>query len=140
LSDDEKALARSRLNREHPPVRLTLRVLRASAWRIVTDWRWYLFSALFAISATSFEKTGVYSEFLLWLESTGHYSTAQVNYYPSIFTAVAIVSTYGLTVFSNLTGSRAIINPIMWVLPRRSFFPSRWRNLSSARGGLLDSC
>ena len=88
-------------------------VFRKAVTRIVTDWRWYLFSALFAVSATSFEKTGVYNEFTFWLKSTGKYTLQQVNYYPSIFTAVAIVSTYVLTIVSTLTGSRAIINPIM---------------------------
>jgi ACS family pantothenate transporter-like MFS transporter len=96
-----------------PAVPLSWRVLRGAVWRIVRDWRWYLFSALFAVSATSFEKTGVYGEFTFWLQSTGRYSLQQVNYYPSIFTTIAIVSTYVLTIVSTLTGSRAIINPIM---------------------------
>ncbi len=69
--------------------KMTLRSFWSSLKRVGTQWRFYLFSALFAVSATSFEKTGVYSEFLLWLRSTGYYPAAQVNYYSSIFTAVS---------------------------------------------------
>lgn len=36
---------------------------KASIWLTVKTWRYYLFCALFMLSATSFEKTGVYSEF-----------------------------------------------------------------------------
>jgi ACS family pantothenate transporter-like MFS transporter len=93
---------------------MTWAVLRKSGRKIISSWQWYLFSLLFTLSATSFEKTGVYSEFLFFLKSTGTYTKAQINYYPSIFTTVAIVSTYGLTVMSDRTGNRFIVNPIMF--------------------------
>jgi len=57
---------------------------------------------------------GGYSEFNLWLKSTGTYTAQQINFYPSIFTAVSIVSTYVLTVMSDATGNRFIVNPIMY--------------------------
>ncbi|KAL1410735.1 hypothetical protein Q8F55_001677 [Vanrija albida] len=114
LSADERGLAVSRLGSKEA-VQLSWPVFRRAIRKIVTDWRWYMFSALFAVSATSYEKTGVYGEFTFWLKSTGRYTLQQVNYYPSIFTTVAIVSTYVLTIVSTLTGSRAIINPIMFL-------------------------
>ena len=113
LSEEERQLCVSRL----PPtehVKMTWPVLLRSLRRILKTWRWYLFTALFTLSATAFEKTGVFSEFLFYLKSTGTYSASQINYYPSIFTTVAIVSTYALTVFSDYTGNRFIINPIMY--------------------------
>lgn len=114
LSEEERSLAVSRLGNKES-VKLSWPVFRKALRKIVTDWRWYLFSALFAVSATSYEKTGVYGEMIFWLKSTGRYTLQQVNYYPSIFTTIAIVSTYVLTIISTITGSRAIINPIMWV-------------------------
>lgn len=96
-------------------VKMTWTTLRSSLKRLVVDWRFWTFSALFTISATSFEKVGVYSEFPLWLKSTGKYTVAQVNYYPSIFTATAVLSTYFLTLISDHTRNRFMVNPIMWV-------------------------
>lgn len=93
---------------------MTWSTFRRSLKRIALSWQWYLFSSLFMVSATSFEKTGVYSEFLLWLKSTKKYTPSQINYYPSIFTTVAIVSTYALTVMSDRTNNRFIVNPIMF--------------------------
>jgi ACS family pantothenate transporter-like MFS transporter len=71
---------------------MTFATLGASIRRAVSTWRWYLFTLLFTISATAFEKVGVYTEFNLWLKSTGTYTTTQINYYPSIFTAVRQIS------------------------------------------------
>ena len=114
LTEEERALCISRLpEKEH--VKLTLPVLRKSMGKILFNWRWYLFSALFAIGAAAFEKTGIWSEFIFYLKSTGTYTASEINYYPSIFVTVAIVSTYGLTVMSDRTGNRFIINPIMYL-------------------------
>jgi hypothetical protein len=87
LTEEERELAVTRLPQtEH--VQMTWNTLRTSILRVVTTWRWYLFVALFTVSATAFEKVGVYTEFNLWLKSTGTYTPQQINYYPSIFTAV----------------------------------------------------
>lgn len=87
LTEEERELAFTRLPQaEH--VKMTFATLGASIRRAVSTWRWYLFTLLFTVSATAFEKVGVYTEFNLWLKSTGTYTTTQINYYPSIFTAV----------------------------------------------------
>lgn len=76
---------------------MTFATLGASIRRAVSTWRWYLFTLLFTVSATAFEKVGVYTEFNLWLKSTGTYTTTQINYYPSIFTAVRGVASHRLS-------------------------------------------
>lgn len=114
LTEEERQLCITRLPQtDHTPV--TVSSFRRSIKKIVTTWRFYLFSALFAVSATSFEKTGIYAEFQLWLKSTGRYTKQEINYYPTLNTAVAIVSTYALTVYSDATRNRFIVNPIMYV-------------------------
>ncbi|RSH94945.1 hypothetical protein EHS25_000029 [Saitozyma podzolica] len=114
LTEEERELAFTRLPQaEH--VKMTFATLGASIRRAVSTWRWYLFTLLFTVSATAFEKVGVYTEFNLWLKSTGTYTTTQINYYPSIFTATAVVSTYILTLISDETGNRFIVNVIMYI-------------------------
>jgi ACS family pantothenate transporter-like MFS transporter len=72
-------------------------------------------------SATSFEKTGVYSEFLFWVQSvknpdgTPRYTPSQINYYPTLQTAVAILGTYLMTVYCDYTGNRFVANVIMYI-------------------------
>ncbi len=113
LSEEERQLCLARLpHSQHSP--LSIAAFRSSLRMIVSSWRFYLFSLLFTVSATAFEKVGVYTEFNLWLKSTGTYTTQQINYYPSIFTAVVIVATYSITVMSDATGNRFIVNPIMY--------------------------
>lgn len=94
---------------------MTWPIFRRSLRRIVGTWRWYLFSALFTVSATSFEKTGIYGEWGLWLRTRPEVSTQDRNYIPTINTAVAIISTYLLTVYSDATQNRFIVNPIMFL-------------------------
>ncbi|EAL20823.1 hypothetical protein CNBE1850 [Cryptococcus deneoformans B-3501A] len=113
LTEEERELCVQRL----PPAehhKMTLKSLGKSVKRLVTTWRWYLFTLLFTVSATAFEKVGVYTEFNLWLKAAG-YNASQISYYPSIFTATAIVSTYFLTVISDVTRNRFVINPIMYL-------------------------
>jgi ACS family pantothenate transporter-like MFS transporter len=50
----------------------------------------------------------------LWLKSEG-YSPQLVNYYPLLQTAVAIVSTYIMTIYCDYTGHRFIANVIMYI-------------------------
>nr|ODN91138.1 MFS transporter, ACS family, pantothenate transporter [Cryptococcus depauperatus CBS 7841] len=94
--------------------KMTWTTLGKSLKRLITTWRFYLFTILFTLSATAFEKVGVYAEFNLWLKSAG-YNARQISYYPSIFTAAAIISTYILTVISDVIRNRFIVNPIMFV-------------------------
>ncbi|KAL7420600.1 hypothetical protein Q5752_004551 [Cryptotrichosporon argae] len=112
LSEDERALCLSRLP-PTPHAKLTMGLFTSSLKRIVSTWRFYLFTLLFTISATSFEKVGVYSEFSLWLKAAG-YATELVDYYPCIFTAVAVVGTYVLTVWTDATGQRFAANAVMY--------------------------
>lgn len=51
---------------------MTFKTLGKSVKRLVTTWRWYLFTILFTLSATAFEKVGVYTEFNLWLKAAGY--------------------------------------------------------------------
>lgn len=104
LSEEERALCLSRLPPSEHYV-ITWDRFKASIWKVVTTWRYYLFSALFMVSATSFEKTGIYAEFGLWLKSE-NYPKHLVNYYPTISTAVSIVGTYVITVYCDATGHR----------------------------------
>ncbi|OCF77942.1 MFS transporter, ACS family, pantothenate transporter [Kwoniella mangroviensis CBS 8886] len=113
LTEEEREMCLRRLpHTDH--VKMTPKTLGKSIKKMLSDWRWYLFTALFTVSATSFEKVGVYTEFNLWLKSAG-YSKQQISYYPSIFTAMAILSTYILTLISDQTRNRFIINPIMYL-------------------------
>lgn len=112
LTEEERELCRTRL----PPTEhyvITWPRFRESIGKIVRTWRFYLFSALFMLSATSFEKTGVYNEFALWLKYRG-YPAELVNWYPCIYQAVAIVGTYAMTVYCDATGHRFIANVIMY--------------------------
>ncbi|ORY23115.1 major facilitator superfamily domain-containing protein [Naematelia encephala] len=96
-------------------VTLTFKSFRGSLKKIFSSWQFYLFPPLFGIGSCAFEKTGNYSEFLLWLKADGRFSPSQINYYPCIYTAWAIVGTYLLTMYSDMTGNRFIVNPIMFV-------------------------
>lgn len=57
---------------------------------------------------------------LFWVKSvknadgTARYTASQVNYYPTIQTAVAIVGTYLMTVYCDHTGHRFFANVIMY--------------------------
>ncbi|WVQ79336.1 hypothetical protein IAT38_001433 [Cryptococcus sp. DSM 104549] len=112
LTEEEREMCLRRMPRiEHK--KMTWRSLGGTIKKGASDWRYLLFNALFMISALSFEKVGVYAEFNLWLKSAG-YNARQISYYPSLFTATAIVSTYLLAVISDATRNRFIINPIMF--------------------------
>ncbi|OCF37148.1 MFS transporter, ACS family, pantothenate transporter [Kwoniella heveanensis BCC8398] len=112
LTEEERELCLRRLPHVEQH-KMTFGTLGKTLKRLGFNWRFYLFTALFGISATSFEKVGVYTEFNLWLRSAG-YTKQQISYYPSIFTAMAILSTYILTVISDATKNRFIVNPIMF--------------------------
>lgn len=55
LSNEERELCLRRLPyTEHH--KITWNTFRSSVWKMVANWRWYMFSSLFMVSATSFEK------------------------------------------------------------------------------------
>lgn len=130
LSEEERQLCLKRL----PPTEhyvITWPRFRASCIKIVTTWRFYLFSALFMLSATSFEKVGVYSECLLWLKSI-QWNPVTLNYLGLTPIASAILGesleakargvrkltsagTYILTVYCDATGHRFWANVIMYI-------------------------
>lgn len=113
LSEEERQLCLTRL----PPTEhyvITWPRFRQSCVKIITTWRFYLFSALFMLSATSFEKVGVYSECLLWLKSI-NWDPVSLNYLGLLPIASAIVFTYVITVYCDATGHRFWANVIMYV-------------------------
>lgn len=113
LTEEERQLCLSRL----PPTEhyvITWPRFRQSCIKIVTTWRFYLFCALFMLSATSFEKVGVYSECLLWLKSI-KYNPATLNYLGLTPLVTAITGTYAVTVWCDATGHRFWANVIMYV-------------------------
>lgn len=120
LTEEERQLCLTRL----PPTEhyvITWARFKASIWKVVTTWRFYLFSALFMISATSFEKTGIYAEFGLWLKAE-NYPKHLINYYPTISTAVSIVGTYVITVYCDATGHR--VSMLLWHFADASLSPT----------------
>ena len=78
LNEDERALCISRLP-PHTPVKMTWSSLKVTLRKAVVGWRWYLFSALFMVSATAFEAAGIYAQMGLWLKSEKTYTVEQVR-------------------------------------------------------------
>lgn len=113
LTEEERQLCLTRL----PPTEhyvITWARFRESCLKIISTWRFYLFSALFMLSATSFEKVGVYSECLLWLKSI-NWDPVSLNYLGLLPIASAILFTYIITVYCDATGHRFWANVIMYV-------------------------
>ncbi|OCF32251.1 MFS transporter, ACS family, pantothenate transporter [Kwoniella heveanensis BCC8398] len=103
--------------RRSPPqehTTLTIKSLGKNLKAVVTSWQFYTFPILFGVGSCAYEKTGNYSEFLFWLRWTGDYTPSHINYYPCIYTAWGIVGTYLLTMYSDLTANRFIIQPIVY--------------------------
>ncbi|KAI0068919.1 MFS general substrate transporter [Artomyces pyxidatus] len=89
LSKEERLLSSSRLDATdttRSPLSWNL------AKRVLTRWRWYACSLLFAVSGET-ESFGSNNLMGLWLKAIGGYTVEQVDYYPSGMTAFAIVST-----------------------------------------------
>lgn len=120
LTPEERDMCRARIPSTHSEYVITWRRFASSVRAAATTWRFYLFCALFMFSATAFEKTGVYSEYLFWMKSVklpdgkNKYTPSEINYYPTIQTAVAIVGTYAMTVYCDYTSRRFIANVIMF--------------------------
>ncbi|KAF7776056.1 hypothetical protein Agabi119p4_4449 [Agaricus bisporus var. burnettii] len=90
LTQEERELAYTRLQGEiqvdRPPLSWNL------TRRILTRWRWYACSLLFAISGET-ESFGSNNLMGQWLKAIGGYTIEQIDYYPSGATAVAIAAT-----------------------------------------------
>lgn len=103
LTKEEKILARARLQGEvqvdRPP--LSWNLIR----RVLSRWRWYACSLLFAISGET-ESLGSNNIMGQWLKSIGGYTVEQIDFYPSGATAVAIVSTLVCATWTDFTRVR----------------------------------
>ncbi|KAF9451620.1 MFS general substrate transporter [Macrolepiota fuliginosa MF-IS2] len=103
LTEEERELAYSRLQGEvqvdRPPLTWDL------ARRVLSRWRWYACSLLFAISGET-ESFGSNNLMGQWLKAIGGYTVEQVDFYPSGVTAVAIASTLVCATWTDYTRAR----------------------------------
>ncbi|KAF8914067.1 MFS general substrate transporter [Gymnopilus junonius] len=106
LSKEERILAYERLEEVEALEQARSRPL---AWnilrRILSRWRWYACSLLFAISGET-ESFGSNNLMGLWLKAIGGYTIEQIDYYPSGMTAFAIVSTLVCATWTDRTQRR----------------------------------
>ncbi|TFK43382.1 MFS general substrate transporter [Crucibulum laeve] len=103
LTVEEHALASERLEGTVQVVQepFTWKIAR----RILSRWRWYACTALFAISGET-ESFGSNNLMGQWLKAIGGYSVEQIDFYPSGMTAVAIVSTLVCAIWTDRSGIR----------------------------------
>ncbi|KAJ3808924.1 major facilitator superfamily domain-containing protein [Lentinula aff. lateritia] len=103
LSDEDRQLAASRLQGyvevRHSPLSWKL------AKKVLTRWRWYACSLLFAISGET-ESFGSNNLMGQWLKAIGGYSVEQTDYYPSGVTAFGILSTLVCAIWTDHTQVR----------------------------------
>ncbi|KAF8517887.1 MFS general substrate transporter [Hysterangium stoloniferum] len=111
LSEEERRLANERVDAETRRRTLSRKAVR----RILSRWRWYGCSLLFAISGET-ESFGSNNLMGQWLKAIGGYSVEQIgkmciwripDFYPSGLTAFGIVSTLIASVLTDSTRSRA---------------------------------
>ncbi|KAF9008916.1 MFS general substrate transporter [Cyathus striatus] len=104
LTEEERLLATERLQTTNIEVSrqpLSWSLLR----RVLTRWRWYACSLLFAISGET-ESFGSNNLMGQWLKAIGGYSVEQIDFYPSGATAVAITSTLICATWTDYTQVR----------------------------------
>ncbi|KAF8897398.1 MFS general substrate transporter [Infundibulicybe gibba] len=90
LNQEERRLAYKRLEND---VQTTHSALSWSVVRrVLSHWRWYACSLLFAISGET-ESFGSNNLMGQWLKAIGGYTVEQIDFYPSGMTAFAIAST-----------------------------------------------
>ncbi|KAE9410310.1 MFS general substrate transporter [Gymnopus androsaceus JB14] len=103
LNEEERKLASARLQGHvevaHSPLSWKL------AKRVLTRWRWYACSLLFAISGET-ESFGSNNLMGQWLEAIGGYSVEQTDYYPAGVTAFGICSTLVCATWTDYTRVR----------------------------------
>ncbi|ANB14412.1 Fen2p [Sugiyamaella lignohabitans] len=100
LSDEEKKLAIDRLQRHVPTETMSLRVV----WRAVKSWQFWLMPFIFFLYGVSVQMLGN-NVMPLWMKSRG-YTVVQMNNYPTVIFAFAIVGTLGYSFLSDRLGSR----------------------------------
>ncbi|KAG5725367.1 Pantothenate transporter liz1 [Termitomyces sp. T112] len=103
LTTQERDLAYTRLENDRQGKRQPLSW--SLARRVLTRWRWYGCSLLFAISGET-ESFGSNNLMGQWLKAIGGYSVEQIDFYPSGATAVAIVSTLICATWTDYTAKR----------------------------------
>ncbi|KAH0840074.1 major facilitator superfamily domain-containing protein [Lanmaoa asiatica] len=103
LTHEERLLSYDRLEPDHDVIRRPLSWNLAK--RVLTRWRWYGCSLLFAISGET-ESFGSNNLMGQWLSAVGGYSVEQVDYYPSGVTAFGIVSTLVCATWTDYTRTR----------------------------------
>ncbi|KAJ3992821.1 major facilitator superfamily domain-containing protein [Lentinula boryana] len=103
LSEEDRQLAITRLQGyvevKHSPLSWKL------AKRVLTRWRWYACSLLFAISGET-ESFGSNNLMGQWLKAIGGYSVEQTDYYPAGVTAFGICSTLICATWTDYTQVR----------------------------------
>ncbi|PFH52537.1 hypothetical protein AMATHDRAFT_139535 [Amanita thiersii Skay4041] len=127
LSEQERLIASSRLEGEVEAIStpLSWSIMR----RILSRWRWYACSLLFAISGET-ESFGSNNLMGQWLKAIGGYTVEQIDFYPSGMTAVAIASTlvcailtdrnairWPVVVYMSIAGITASICILIWSSP-----------------------
>ncbi|KAF9055086.1 MFS general substrate transporter [Hymenopellis radicata] len=103
LSIEERKLASDRIQAEIQVARDP--VTWRTAKRILSKWRWYGCSLLFAISGET-ESFGSNNIMGQWMKAIGGYSVEQIDYYPLGATAVAIASTLICATWTDYTRVR----------------------------------
>ncbi|KAF8587874.1 MFS general substrate transporter [Ramaria rubella] len=102
LSEEERLLANERIEAEERS--------RSFSWkaakRVLSRWRWYGCSLLFAISGET-ESFGSNNLMGQWLKSVGGYTVEQIDNYPSGLTAFGIASTLVCSSLTDSSRSRA---------------------------------
>ncbi|KAI3612384.1 pantothenate transporter liz1 [Moniliophthora roreri] len=103
LDDEERLLAAKRLEGEIQVARLPLSWKLAK--RVLSRWRWYGCSLLFAISGET-ESFGSNNIMGQWLKAIGGFTVEQIDYYPSGSTAFSIASTLVCATWTDYTRVR----------------------------------
>ncbi|KAF8450366.1 MFS general substrate transporter [Boletus edulis BED1] len=103
LTKEERILSFARLEPDHDVIRHPLSWNLAK--RVLTRWRWYGCSLLFAISGET-ESFGSNNLMGQWISAIGGYSVEQADYYPSGVTAFGIVSTLVCATWTDYTRAR----------------------------------
>jgi ACS family pantothenate transporter-like MFS transporter len=101
LSDDERALAISRVPDEREALTLNFSFLL----KVLSSWQWYGFVILWVIAGEteSFSSNSLIS---LWLQKKGGYTVAQLNDYPTGVPAVGIMSTLFWATLTDFYGGK----------------------------------
>ncbi|GME80345.1 unnamed protein product [Ambrosiozyma monospora] len=81
--------------------------------RVFGNWHWYLFVMLWSVAGENISYC-VNTLFALWLKHAG-YSVAQRNNYPLGIYAVGIISTFGTSLYVDLTGAKYHWHVAIWI-------------------------